>query len=206
MKMANKKKRCKCCGDYGEASEGVQTPSGWFIDYSHAIKCSIELSRKRTERLLAKAVRAQAVEAKNAAKRDRERKMEVKPLSYWMKRAQAAVNAYIRARDAGQPCISCGRPDDGSHQRHASHYRSVGGHPELRFCELNIWASCSVCNNYLSGNLVPFRAALIAKIGLDKVEFLEGPHETKRYRKEDYQAIEAEYKAKLKELQSNACQ
>ncbi len=204
--MANKKKRCKCCGDYGEASEGVQTPSGWFIDYSHAIKHSIELSRKRQERLKAKAARARAVEVKNAAKRDRERRMEVKPLSYWMKRAQAAVNAYIRARDAGQPCISCGKPDDGSHQRHASHYRSVGGHPELRFCELNIWASCSVCNNYLSGNLVPFRAALIDKIGLDKVEFLEGPHEPKRYRKEDYQAIEAEYKAKLKELQSNACQ
>lgn len=199
--MVNKKKRCKCCGDYGEASEGVQTPNGWFIDYSHAIKHSIELSRKRTERLRAKAVRAQAVEVKNAAKRDRERKMEVKPLSYWMKRAQSAVNAYIRARDAGLPCISCGKPDDGSHQRHASHYRSVGGHPELRFCEINIWASCSVCNNYLSGNLVPFRAALIAKIGLDKVEFLEGPHEPKRYRKEDYQAIETEYKAKLKDIQ-----
>lgn len=202
--MANKKKRCKCCGDYGEAAEGVQAPSGWFIDYSHAIKHSIELSRKRTERLRAKAVRAQAAEARNAAKRDRERKMEVKPLSYWMKRAQAAVNAYIRARDAGKPCISCGKPDDGSHQRHASHYRSVGGHPELRFCELNIWASCSVCNNYLSGNLVPFRAALVAKIGLDKVEFLEGPHEPKRYRKEDYQAIEAEYKAKLKDIRASA--
>ena len=202
--MANKKKRCKCCGDYGEASEGVQTPSGWFIDYSHAIKHSIELSRKRAERLRAKAVRAQEADAKNAAKRDRERRMAVKPLSYWMKRAQAAVNAYIRARDAGQPCISCGKPDDGSHQRHASHYRSVGGHPELRFCELNIWASCSVCNNYLSGNLVPFRAALIAKIGLDKVGFLEGPHEPKRYRKEDYQAIEAEYKAKLKDIQRDS--
>ena len=204
--MANKKKRCKCCGDYGEASEGVQTPSGWFIDYSHAIKHSIELSRKRTERLRARAVRLREQDAKIAAKAHRERKMEVKPLSYWMKRAQAAVNAYIRARDAGKPCISCGKPDDGSHQRHASHYRSVGGHPELRFCELNIWASCSVCNNYLSGNLVPFRAALVAKIGLDKVEFLEGPHEPKRYRKEDYQAIEAEYKAKLKELQSIAYQ
>ena len=202
--MANKKKRCKCCGDYGEASEGVQTPSGWFIDYSHAIKHSIELSRKRTERLLAKAVRAQAAEAKNAAKRVRERKMEVKPLSYWMKRAQAAVNAYIRARDAGKPCISCGKPDDGSHQRHASHYRSVGGHPELRFCELNIWASCSVCNNYLSGNLVPFRAALVAKIGLDKVEWLEGPHEPKRYTIEQLKAMTAEYRAKTRELKRAA--
>ena len=190
--MANKKKRCKCCGDYGEAAEGVQTPKGWFIDYSHAIKHSIELSKKRSER-------AKAVEAKNAAKRDRERKMEVKPLSYWMKRAQAAVNAYIRARDAGQPCISCGKPDDGSHQRHASHYRSVGGHPELRFCELNIWASCSTCNLWLSGNLVPYRASLISKIGIDKVEWLEGAHQPKRYRKEDFQEIEKEYKKKKSE-------
>ena len=204
--MANSKRKCKHCSQFKPSEDGVKTPSAWFCCHSCAVEFSIDASRKRSERLRAKAARVQAVEVKNAAKRDRERKMEVKPLSYWMKRAQAAVNAYIRARDAGQPCISCGKPDDGSHQRHASHYRSVGGHPELRFCELNIWASCSVCNNYLSGNLVPFRAALIAKIGLDKVEFLEGPHEPKRYRKEDYQAIEAEYKAKLKELQSNACQ
>lgn len=203
--MANRRKKCKRCGEYRDAESGVQLPLGFFCSKEHAIEHGLEASRKRTERLLANAVRAQAAEAKNAAKRVRERKMEVKPLSYWMKRAQAAVNAYIRARDAGQPCISCGKPDDGSHQRHASHYRSVGGHPELRFCELNIWASCSVCNNYLSGNLVPFRAALIAKIGLDRVEWLEGPHEPKRYRKEDYQAIEAEYKAKLKEFQSRAC-
>ena len=97
--MANKKKRCKCCGDYGEVSEGVQTPNGFFIDYSHAIKHSIELSRKRTERLLAKAVRAQAVEAKNAAKRDRERMMEVKPLSYWMMVGLAlAAAGFTKAR------------------------------------------------------------------------------------------------------------
>ena len=201
--MANKKKRCKRCGEYLDVESGVQLPAGFFCSKEHAIEHGIEESRKRLERLRAKAVRAQAVDVKNAAKRDRERRMEVKPLSYWMKRAQAAVNAYIRARDAGQPCISCGKPDDGSHQRHASHYRSVGGHPELRFCELNIWASCSVCNNYLSGNLVPFRAALIAKIGLDKVEWLEGLHQPKRYRADDYKNIERIYKSKLKEIMAN---
>lgn len=199
--MANKKKRCKCCGDYGGASEGVQTPNGWFIDYSHAINHSIELSRKRTERLRAKAVRAQAVEVKNAAKRDRERRMEVKPLSYWMKRAQSAFNAWVRARDDGQPCISCGRFHQG--QNHAGHYRPAGSNPELRFEPDNCHLQCAPCNSHLSGNLSKYRPALIAKIGLDRVEWLEGPHEQKRYRKEDYQAIEAEYKAKLKELQSS---
>lgn len=203
--MANRRKKCKRCGEYHDAESGIQLPAGFFCSKEHAIEHGLEASRKRTERLRLKAVRAHEKEAKNAAKRNRERVMEVKPLSYWMKRAQSAVNSYIRARDAGEPCISCGKPDDGSHQRHASHYRSVGGHPELRFCELNIWASCSVCNNWLSGNLVPYREALIAKIGVEKVEWLEGHHEPKRYRKEDYQAIEAEYKAKLKELQSGAC-
>ena len=202
--MANKKKRCKCCGDYGEAAEGVQTPKGWFIDYSHAIKHSIELSRKRQERLRAKAVRSQAEEAKNAAKRDRERRMEVKPLSYWMKRAQTAFNAWVRARDAGRPCISCGRIHQG--QNHAGHYRPAGSNPELRFEPDNCHLQCAPCNSHLSGNLTAYRPALIAKIGLERVEWLEGPHEQKRYRKEDYQAVEAEYKAKLKELQSNACQ
>jgi len=197
--MANRKKRCKCCGDYGEASEGVQTPNGWFLDYSHAIKHSIELSRKRSERLRAKAVRVQAVEVKNAAKRDRERRMEVKPVSYWMKRAQTAFNAWVRARDDGQPCISCGRVHQG--QNHAGHYRPAGSNPELRFEPDNCHLQCAPCNSHLSGNLTAYRPALIAKIGLERVERLEGPHEPKRYRKEDYQAIEADYKAKLKELQ-----
>lgn len=202
--MANRKKKCKRCGEYHDAESGVKTPAAWFCCHAHAIEFSIEASRKRTERLLHKAVRAQAAEAKNAEKRDRERKMEVKPLSYWMKRAQSAFNAWVRARDAGQPCISCGRFHQG--QNHAGHYRPAGSNPELRFEPDNCHLQCAPCNSHLSGNLNKYRPALIAKIGLERVEWLEGSHKPKRYRKEDYQAIEAEYKAKLKELQSNACQ
>ena len=181
----------------------MQTPNGWFIDYSHAVKHSIDLSRKRTERLRLMEVREQAEEAKNAAKRDRERRMEVKPLSYWMKRAQSAFNAWVRARDAGNPCISCGRFHQG--QNHAGHYRPAGSNPELRFEPDNCHLQCAPCNSHLSGNLSKYRPALIVKIGLERVEWLDGPHEPKRYRKEDYHAIEAEYKAKLKELKSSTC-
>ena len=202
--MANQRKKCKRCGEYRDAESGVQLPAGFFCSKEHAIEHGLEASRKRTERLRAKAVRAQETEAKNAAKRDRERRMAVKPLSYWMKRAQAAFNAWVRARDAGQPCISCGRHHQG--QNHAGHYRPAGSNPELRFEPDNCHLQCAPCNSHLSGNLGKYRPALIAKIGLERVEWLEGPHEPKRYRKEDYQAIETEYKAKLKELQSNACQ
>lgn len=199
--MANKKKRCKCCGEYGEVSEGVQTPNGFFIDYSHAIKHSIDTSRKRSERLRLKALRVHEQEVKNAAKRDRERKIAVKPLSYWMKRAQAAFNAWVRARDAGQPCISCGRFHQG--QNHAGHYRPAGSNPELRFEPDNCHLQCAPCNSHLSGNLGKYRPALIAKIGLERVEWLEGLHEPKRYRADDYKDIERIYKSKLKELMAN---
>lgn len=202
--MANKRRKCKRCGEYHDAESGVQLPAGFFCSKEHAIEHGIEASRKRTERLQAKAVRAQAEAAKNAAKRDRERRMEVKPLSYWMKRAQSAFNAWVRARDAGQPCISCGKYHQG--QNHAGHYRPAGSNPELRFEPDNCHLQCAPCNSHLSGNLTAYRPALIAKIGLGRVEWLEGAREPKRYRKEDYQAVEAEYKAKLKELQSNACQ
>ena len=191
--MANSKRKCKKCGEYHQAESGVKTPAGSFCCMAHAI----EFAREKSQRLAARNAKQASRESTRAHKA---RVMDVKPLSYWMKRAQSAVNAFIRARDAGQPCISCGRPDDGSHQRHASHYRSAGGHPELRFCEINIWGACATCNNWLSGNLIPFRAALIEKIGIEKVEWLEGFHEPRRYLKEDYQAIEAEYKQKLKEL------
>ena len=185
--MANSTRKCKQCQEYKPAADGIKAPAGWFCCHS----CAIDFARKKSRKL---AVR-------KAAAQHRERKMEVKPLSYWMKRAQQQFNAWVRERDAGQPCISCGRHHQG--QYHAGHYRPAGSNPELRFEPDNTWKQCSVCNAHLSGNLTEYRKALIAKIGLARVEWLEGFHEPKRYRKEDYQAIEAEYKEKLKVLRAS---
>jgi hypothetical protein len=118
--------------------------------------------------------------------------------SHRAKMAQQAFNAYIRQRDHNLPCISCQRYHTG--QYHAGHYRSVGAHPELRFEELNNNKQCSACNNHLSGNIVDYRINLINKIGLDKVEWIEGPHEPKKYSCEELKAIELHYKQKLKEM------
>ena len=198
--MANSLKKCKHCSEYKPAESGVKTPVAWFCSHVCAIEFAREKSAKAAARQAAKRS-ADPAKIERLAKADlRKRKMDVKPIGYWMRRAQVEFNRFIRARDAGLPCISCGHPDDGSRQRHASHYRSVGGNPSERFNELNVWASCSICNSHLSGNLTAFRVALVGRVGIDAVEALEGPHEPKRYRREDYQAIEAEYKAKLKEL------
>lgn len=117
-----------------------------------------------------------------------------------LKEAQAALNAWIRKRDELLPCISCGRHHQG--QYHAGHFLSVGAHPELRFNVMNIAKQCQPCNVQLSGNALNFRRGLIERIGAEAVDWLEGPHEAKKYTIADAQAIKAEYRQKLKELQS----
>ncbi|MGL5293288.1 MAG: recombination protein NinG [Aeromonas sp.] len=196
--MSNSTRKCKQCGEYQPAESGVKTPVAWFCCHDHAISFAREKAVKAAQRQAAKRRIARDKEEMAARAEMRKRKADVKPIGYWMKRAQVAFNAWIRARDEGQPCISCGRFHAG--QNHAGHYRPAGSNPELRFDPENCHLQCQPCNSHLSGNLTNYRPALIAKIGVERVEWLEGHHEPKRYRREDYQAIEAEYKSKLKKL------
>lgn len=143
---------------------------------------------------------ARAVKAKRDAREHRERKIRAKTRAQWMREAQASFNRFIRLRDAGRPCISCGRHHQG--QWHAGHYLSVGARPELRFEELNVHAQCAPCNDHLSGNIVLYRQGLIAKIGVPIVEWLEGQHDPKHYTIDDLRQIKAEYTRKARELEA----
>ena len=122
----------------------------------------------------------------------------IKTRSQWMKEAQTAVNAWIRERDKDQPCISCGRHHQG--QYHAGHYLSTGARPGLRFDPRNIWKQCQPCNTHLSGNLINYRINLIAKIGLEAVERLEGDHTTRKWSIDDLRAIRDTYRKDLRRL------
>lgn len=129
-------------------------------------------------------------------------KERVKPRADYLKEAQQAFNAYIRERDALLPCVSCGRHHEG--QWHAGHYRTVGANPELRFEPMNVWKQCAPCNNHKSGDIVNYRIELVRRIGPEKVEWLEGPHEPKRYTIEQLQAIKAEYRALVRQMKREA--
>ncbi|MFY9326459.1 MAG: recombination protein NinG [Georgfuchsia sp.] len=170
-------RKCKTCGTRYEPTMRVQTAC--------SVPCAIE--------------QAKVARVKKEAKEDREKKLKLKPRAQWMREAQAVFNRFIRARDAGQPCISCGRHHPG--QIHAGHYMSTGARPELRFDERNVHAQCAPCNNHLSGNIALYRAGLIAKIGLPAVESLEGQHEPKKYSIDELREIKAIYTQKLKQLQ-----
>lgn len=130
------------------------------------------------------------------------RKEKLKSRADHLKDAQTAFNAWVRERDALLPCISCGRYHDG--QYHAGHYRTVGANPEIRFEPLNVWKQCAPCNNHLSGNLINYRIALLQRIGPDKVAWLEGPHEPKKYTIDDLKALTAHYRELTRELKGRA--
>ena len=130
------------------------------------------------------------------------RKEKLKSRADHMREVQAAFNEWVRLRDADLPCVSCGRHHEG--QYHSGHYRTVGGNPELRFEPLNAWKQCAPCNNHKSGDIVNYRIELVKRIGVEKVDWLEGPHEPKRYTVEDLKAIKADYRAKARELKRAA--
>lgn len=130
------------------------------------------------------------------------RKEKLKSRADHLKDTQIAFNAWVRERDADQPCISCGRHHQGKYD--AGHYRTVGSNPALRFEPLNCHRQCSPCNTQLSGNIVNYRIALIKRIGAEQVDWLEGPHEAKRYTVEELKAMKADYRAKTRELKGRA--
>lgn len=130
------------------------------------------------------------------------RKEKLKSRADHLKDTQIAFNAWVRERDAELPCISCGRHHQGKYD--AGHYRTVGSNPALRFEPLNCHRQCSPCNTQLSGNIVNYRIELVRRIGAEKVDWLEGPHEPKKYTVEELKALTAKYRALTRELKGAA--
>lgn len=142
-------------------------------------------------------IHAQGKREKAERQAYRAAKDKIKSRGEWAREAQAAFNAWIRYRDDKLPCISCQRHHTG--QYHAGHYRSVGSNPELRFEPLNVHKQCSVCNNHKSGNLTEYRINLLKRIGQEALDWLEGPHDAKKYTIEDLRQIRDEYRFKLRQ-------
>lgn len=181
--LSGKPKRCKSCRCEFVPSKPLQVACG--------VKCALDLARA-----------TQAKQKRQEATKERaehaKRKEATKTKGQHTKEAQAAFNAFIRERDKDLPCVSCGRHHQG--QYHAGHYRTTAAAPELRFEPLNVHKQCAPCNNHKSGNLIEYRIELVKRIGLEKVEWLERPHEPKRYTIEDLQAIKANYRAIVREM------
>jgi len=181
--LAPKPKTCKACRVKFTPSKPLQRV------------CSPACAISELEAKKAKAARVDRVETAKAL-------AKLKTRATLIKEAQAAFNAYIRARDAHLPCVSCGRHHQG--QWHAGHYLSTGARPELRFDPANVHKQCQPCNTHLSGNLVMYRAELIRRVGLAEVERLEGPATGDKLTRDQFIALKAQYAAKTRETTKEA--
>lgn len=146
------------------------------------------------------ATHAEAIRKAQDRKSDRERRVALKTRQDWLREAQAAFNAFIRARDHDQPCISCGRFHTGSYD--AGHYRSVGAQPALRFDESNVHKQCVPCNQHKGGNIIEYRIRLVEKIGRMGVEWLEMEHPPLKLDIPGIQAIKEEYQRRVRQLKN----
>jgi hypothetical protein len=142
-------------------------------------------------------------EKKTKAKHNKEKKeFRANDKKLRTKEAEKAFNAYIRERDKNEGCISCNKTKDWSGQWHAGHFYTTKARPDIRFNEDNCHKQCSVCNNYLSGNIGEYRPAIIGKIGEERFLALT-LNKVKKYECSELKEIELEYKKKLKELKND---
>lgn len=147
----------------------------------HNYKCAIAFNKKRDEEIALREIRKQERLQRDELRQRRER---LKTKSEWNREAQAAVNRFVFWRDYGKPCIACGRPLNYGVRGgavDASHYRSRGAAPHLRFNVFNNHAGCVHCNRDLSGNLIPYRINLIEKISAFRVERIEHDNTPRKF-------------------------
>lgn len=171
-----RKKKCKHCKTFFTPEREMQSCC--------SVYCSLEYAKKPDNLKRYMNAHKRELRAKNVSKSDLKAK------------AQKVVNEYVRLRDSKLPCISCGHVE--GRQFHAGHFRPMGNNQHLRYYTLNIWKQCSICNNYKSGNLVPYRKNLIAKLGLEKVEEIEANQEIKKYSIEYLERLIVVFRKKIK--------
>lgn len=181
----------KCRNTECRKSFRVETPSQARATWC-STDCALVIVRQKREK-------AAAEKAKRERAEHRAAKEKIKTLSDYAKAAQDAFNAWVRERDYFEPCISCGTTADVQYA--AGHYRTVGACHELRFEPLNVHKQCNRnCNMGKSGNIVEYRIGLVKRIGADKVEWLEGPHQSKHYSVDDLKALTKHYRAEARRL------
>jgi hypothetical protein len=174
-----KAKKCKVC-------KNEFTPIYTTAQSTCSLSCAIE----------------QTSQKKSQAWKERKKilKDELTTVQDLMKVAQQVFNKYIRLRDEGNLCISCGKKPK---KPNAGHFYSAGGHFNVRFDERNVHLQCEYCNSFLSGNLLPYRENLLVKLGFHEFERLSADAmKTRKFTREELKEIIEKYKQKIKDFKN----
>lgn len=194
-------KRCKAAQCEGTYLPDARQPwKCWCSD-----DCAVQIAIAKVEKQ--EAAKARKDRAETRAKLEAHRKRP-----YFVAKAQAAFNAFIRERDKDQPCICCGSfAASGESSLHgggwdAGHYISRGHASHLRFDERNVHKQRKGCNKPGGTTRAKYRIGLVARIGEDAVlalEALEYAESGRGETIEQLKEIAVHYRAKLRELKNN---
>lgn len=173
------RRTCKVCKEKFTATFA----NVWWCCPEHGAIYAVELRAKQKVKETAKRIREQKEAEKEGRKRRAERRTALKTKSQWRVEAQAAFNKYVRLRDEGLPCISCGRLPEQKYggSMDCGHYRSRGAASHLAFNLHNTAGQCVFCNRNMSGAQKAFELGLIDRIGADKVEVLNNDNSNRKF-------------------------
>jgi len=201
--MINKKKNCKGTGKakgYGcNSLELIRT-----YGLGHSCGCypkwlyQSDEGRKKLNNAIKKAT-APRIEIEEGIKQKKQRIS----LQYLKNNTTAIVHKYIRLRDKGKSCISCGI--EWSNNFQAGHYYKAELYSSLKYNEFNINGQCMTCNIRKEGNLNLYAINLPKRIGeknfdkLNKLASLDKKNQFK-WDREDLIKIKNHYKNLIKKM------
>lgn len=111
-------------------------------------------------------------------------KYKGRSLSWLEDKLQELINYKVRQRDSLNGffiCISCQELKP-VNQMNSGHYFAKEFYKSVRFDLDNCNGQCVRCNKYLSGNLIPYRANLLKKIGAERLAQLEKKAELRNFK------------------------
>jgi hypothetical protein len=188
-KLTIRQKKCKAC-------RGKFFPASAWQTFCRSEPCA--------QAALADATRKRL---KREAKEHAAKLADIKPLSYWEKRAEKAVNRYVRARDHFKGCVSCDLPPTWDGQWHASHLRSVAAASAVRYHLWNIHKACSACNNHKSGNVAEYLRRLPERMPQERIDWLYTQNQRAKYTREYLERLASVFNRKaLRQERRNAAQ
>ena len=116
--------------------------------------------------------------------------MKRKPsLAALRRKLDKLFSAWIRKRDHGKPCITCGKRTE----LQAGHFVKRQ-HMSVRWDERNVHGQCVRCNHFLNGNDGEYAYAILNLYGQWTLDQLMGmKHKTAKFTRSDLEELIAKY-------------
>lgn len=215
--MANKRRKCKQCGEYNIAEDGIITPTGFFCKMDHAVKYARAVSELQRERRKqkAKAEQRKAEKVTRSASRDAKRR----DLKWQHKLTQKAFNKmrvleellWFKERGLEPECISCGRPLGGD-QWCCGHFKTRGAQSGLRYDPKNTYLQHNHrCNMNLSGDIEGtkttrgYKQGLKDRFGEDEgqkiIDYCESNTASVKWSWDELEKMRSFFKKRIRELE-----